>query len=81
MRNMKIKNIFHLGHHKVDHDEQPKRNSERHESSPVAPDWMYQGSWCGGDGHTPPHDKKEYAHDYGYFSKKTEVADDKAYQH
>ena len=80
---MKIMNIFHFGR-KI--DESTKRNhsersKEQQEVNPVAPDWMYQGSWTGGDGHTPPHDHKEYVHDYGYFNKRTEVADDKAYRH
>ena len=79
---MKIMNIFHFGRKVDKQDEHAKKShSERSKASPVAPDWMYQGSWTGGDGHKPPHDHKEYVHDYGYFNKHTEVAPDKAYRH
>eukprot|EP00539_Tryblionella_compressa_P004741 CAMPEP_0178732372 /NCGR_PEP_ID=MMETSP0744-20121128/227_1 /TAXON_ID=913974 /ORGANISM="Nitzschia punctata, Strain CCMP561" /LENGTH=78 /DNA_ID=CAMNT_0020384485 /DNA_START=197 /DNA_END=433 /DNA_ORIENTATION=+ len=74
---MKLAKFFHFptfGPGKV-------QNGEKHNAKDVPKDTDYQGAWTGGDGSRPKHDAKTKYHcDQGYFSKKTQVASDKAYQ-
>jgi hypothetical protein len=75
---MNFRSLFHFGHHDSETHDDVRHSTKK--PRPIPPDTAYQGAWCGGDGSRPKHDKKVYHRDYGYFSKKTEVASDKMYQ-